>query len=436
MEVVHPAVAGIDVHKKQVTVTVLTPAATPEGYTAAVRVFRTFWRPLQQLAAWLAALGVRDAAMESTGVYWWPVYHALAGTGVIEVCVCNAAHMHNVPGRKTDVRDSQWIAELHRVGLLRPSFIPTQAVAVLRARTRYRKTLIQARTAEGQRLAKVCEDAGIKIDAVASQLLGASGRAMITALIAGERDPQILAGLAKGLLRRKLDELAMACDGRFTAAHAQMCRLHLAAYDRLTEQIAELDALVEAAAAPFAAPIARLRTIPGIGLRTAQVIIAETGGEMARFPAPGQLAAWCGLAPGNRESAGKHRKAGTRKGNTHLKAALTEAAWATARTRTRPGARLRRLIHRFGRGNEKRAAIAVAQTLLRIVWAVLAHDQDYREDGADFYDQRARRNREHLAARHQQALQRLGYQVTLQPLDGDPAPGAGPAQPPPEGLTG
>jgi transposase len=432
MEIIHPAVAGIDVHKKQVTVSVLTPAATPAGYTATVKVFRTFWRPLQQLAAWLIALGVTDAAMEATGVYWWPVYHALAQTGAIDVCVCNAAHMRNLPGRKTDVRDSRWIAELHRFGLLRPSFIPTAAVADLRQRTRYRKTLIEARTAEGQRLAKVLEDAGIKIDSVASQLLGASGRAMITALIAGERDPVVLAGLAKGLLRRKLDELQAACDGRFTAAHAQMCRLHLSAHDRLTEQITHLDELVDPAAEPFAQLIARLQTIPGIGRRTAQVIIAETGGDMTRFPTPGQLAAWAGLAPGNRESAGKHRKTGTRKGNTHLKAALTEAAWTTARTRTRPGARLRRLIHRFGRGNEKRAAIAVAHTLLRIVWVVLARDQDYREDGADFYDQRARRNREHLAARHQQALRRLGYDVALQPLDSDaPTPDDEPAQPPP-----
>lgn len=417
MEIIRPAVAGIDVHKKQVTVTALTPGPTPAEPVVTVKVFRTFWKPLQQLATWLVALGVRDVAMEATGVYWWPVYHALVRTGEIEVCVCNAAHMRNLPDRKTDIRDSQWIAELHQCGLLRSSFIPTQQVADLRARTRYRKTLIQARTAEGQRLTKVLEDAGIKIDSVASQLLGVSGRAMIEALITGERDPQALAGLAKGVLRHKLDELAMACDGRFTDAHAQMCRLHLDAYDRITAQIAHLDELVEAAASPFIPLAARLQTIPGIGRRTAQVIIAETGGDMGRFPTPGQLAAWTGLAPGNRESAGKRRKTGTRKGNTHLQAALTEAAWATARTHTRPGARMRRLIHRFGRGNEKRAAIAVAHTLLKIVWAVLAHEQDYREDGADFYDQRARRNREHLATRHQQALERLGYRVTVALID-------------------
>jgi transposase len=185
-------------------------------------------------------------------VYWWPVYHALAGAG-IEVCVCNAAHMRNVPGRKTDLKDCQWIAELHEYGLLRPSFIPAAEVAALRARTRCRKRLIEARTAEGQRLPKVLEDAGIKIDSVASTLNTASARDMIEALIAGERDPGVLARLARGVMRKKIPELEMACDGRFTASHAQMCRLHLDAWDHLTAQIATLDELVATAAAPFTA---------------------------------------------------------------------------------------------------------------------------------------------------------------------------------------
>ena len=426
MEIVHPRVAGLDVHKKQVTVAVLLPGASPGDRTVQVRQFRTFWRALQQMAAWLVELGVTDAAMESTGVYWWPVYHALAQTGAIEVCVCNAAHMRNVPGRKTDIRDSQWIAELHQHGLLRASFIPTQATAALRARTRYRKKLIEQRTAEGQRLAKVLEDAGVKIDSVASKLLCVSGRQMIEALIAGVRDPHVLADLAKGVLRRKLDELTMACDGRFTDDHARMCRLHLDAYDWLTKQIAELDELVAVAAEPFSAVIARLTTIPGIGVRTAQVIVAETGADMSRFHTAGHLAAWAGLAPGNRESAGKRMRTGTRKGNTHLAAAMVEAAWATSRTATRPGARMRRLLHRFGKGNERKAAVAVAHTLLCIAWAVMARDRDYIDAGADYYDQRARRNRDHLAKRYQQALTRLGYQVTIEPVDTPP-----PTAPPP-----
>jgi transposase len=271
----------------------------------------------------------------------------------------------------------------------------------------------------------VCEDAGIKIDSVASQLLGASGREMIEALIGGERDPRRLAGLAKGRLRVKLEPLEMACDGRFTTAHGQMCRLHLDAYDRLTTQIATLDVLVAAAAAPFEAVIAKLVTIPGIGRRVAEVIVAETGAEMARFPSSAKLAAWAGLAPGDNQSAGKRKKAAARKGNPHLRAAMVEAAWAVSRTATRPGARFRRLAYRFGRLNIKKAAVAVAHTLVSIAWAVMKKDADYAEAGADYYDLRDRRNHEHLARHHQQALTRLGYQVIL-------TPPANPTPPPPQ----
>ena len=421
MDIVHPRVAGIDVHKKVIWVAVRLPGAAPGERKLVVRSFRTFWRSLQQMAAWLAELGVSDAAMEPAGVYWWPVYHALAQAGTIGVCVCNAAHMRNVPGRKTDVRDCQWIAELHEHGLLRPSFIPGQQVAALRARTRYRKKLIEHRASEGQRLSKVLEDAGIKIDSVASELLGVSGRDMIEALIGGERDPVRLAGLARGRLRAKLDDLAMACDGRFTASHAQLCRIHLDAYDLLTGQIATLDELVERAAEPFGPVIARLVTIPGIGPRIAQVIVAETGGDMARFATSARLAAWAGLAPGDNESAGKRKKAAARKGNPHLRAAMVEGAWATSRTASRPGARFRRLARRFGRLNIKKAAVAVAHTLLCIAWAVMKDDSDYAEAGADYYDLRDQRNHEHLARHHQQALARLGYQVALiPPGDGSP----------------
>jgi len=274
----------------------------------------------------------------------------------------------------------------------------------------------------------VLEDAGIKIDSVASDMLGKSGRAMIEALIAGERDPARLAGLALGVLRRKTEELQMACDGRFTAGHGQMCRLHLDAYDHLTGKIAGLDALVAEAAAPFAAIIARLVTIPGIGQRTAEVIIAETGGDMTRFATAARLAAWAGLAPGDNESAGKRKKAPTRKGDQHLRAAMAEAARATARTATRPGTRFRRQARRFGRGNEKKAAVAAAHTLLSIAWAVMRYDSDYIDAGTDYYDRRDQRNREHLARHYQQALTRLGYQVTLTPPgDGGPPPGTDPS---------
>lgn len=429
VDIVHPRVAGIDVHKRVVWVAVRLPGPGLGERTVTVRGFKTFWRQLRQMAGWLAELGVSDVAMESTGVYWWPVYHALVAAGGIEVCVCNAAHMRNVPGRKTDIRDCQWIAELHEHGLLRPSFIPAAEVAALRQRTRYRKKLIEHRAAEGQRLSKVLEDAGVKIDSVASELLGVSGRQMIEALIAGERDPARLAGLAKGRLRAKLDALELACDGRFAASHAQMCRLHLDAYDRLTTQIVTLDVLVAEAAAPFEAVIAKLMTIPGIGRRIAEVIVAETGAQMTRFPSSAKLAAWAGLAPGSNESAGKRKKAAARNGNQHLRAAMVEAAWACSRTATRPGARFRRLAYRFGKLNIKKAAVAVAHTLLSIAWAVMKDDADYAEAGADYYDLRDRRNHEHLARHHQQALTRLGYQVTLTPPGDGPPPGTPPDQP-------
>ena len=422
MDIAHPRVAGIDVHKKVIWVAVRLPGDQRGERTVTVRRFATFWRQLQEMAAWLAELGVTDAAMESTGVYWWPVYHAVAGEQ-IEVCVCNAAHMRNVPGRKTDLRDCQWIAELHEHGLLRPSFIPAAHVAALRQRARYRKKLIEQRISEGQRLTKVLENAGIKIDSVASDLLGVSGRAMMEALIAGERNPARLAELAKGVLRRKMEGLQMACDGRFTAGHGQMCRLHLDAYDHLTARIAELDVLVAEAAAPFRAVIARLVTIPGIGQRTAEVIVAETGGDMARFATPARLAAWAGLAPGDNESAGKRKRAAARPGNRHLRTALVESAWSTARTRSLPGARFRRLARRFGRGNEKKAAVAVAHTLASIAWTVMKNDHDYTEAGEDYYERLDRRNHDHLVRHHQQALARLGYQVTLiPPGDGSPPP--------------
>jgi len=429
VEIVHSRVAGIDVHKKVIWVAVRLPGAEPGQRTVTVRRFKTFWRSLQQMAAWLAELGVTDVAMESTGVYWWPVYHALAQAGLVEVCVCNAAHMRNVPGRKTDLKDCQWIAELHEHGLLRPSFIPGPQVAALRARTRYRKKLIEHRASEGQRLAKVLEDAGIKIDSVASELLGVSGRDMIEALIGGERNPHVLAGLARGRLRAKLDDLQMACDGRFTAGHAQLCRIHLDAYDLLTGQIATLDELVAQAAEPFGPVIARLMTIPGIGPRLAQVIVAETGADMTRFASSARLAAWAGPAPGDNQSAGKRKKAAARNGNPHLRAAMVEAAWACSRTATRPGARFRRLARRFGKLNLKKAAVAVAHTLLCVAWAVMKHEADYAEAGADYYDQRDRRNHEHLARHHQQALTRLGHQVTLVLPGGDSPPPGSPQQP-------
>ncbi len=307
---------------------------------------------------WRPRMG--HVAMESTGVYWWPVYHALAGER-IEVCVCNAAHMRNVPGRKTGLRDCQWIAELHEYGLLRPSFIPAAEVAALRQRTRYRKKLIEQRISEGQRLCKVLENARIKIDSVASDLLGRVGPGHARGADRRRAEPGRPGGPDQGGaapqdrgpadgLRRPVHRLARS---DVPAAPAR---------DHLSARIGGLDVLVAEAAAPFRPVIARLVTIPGIGQRTAEVIVAETGGDMARFASPARLAARAGLAPGDNESAGKRKHAAARQGNRHLRTALVESAWSTARTRSRPGARFRRLARRFGRGNEKKAAVAVAHT--------------------------------------------------------------------------
>ena len=269
------------------------------------------------------------------------------------------------------------------------------------------------------------EDAGIKIDSVASRLLIKSGRKMIKALIAGERNPGVLADLAEGVLRRKTDELQMACDGRFTAgARPDVPRCTWTPAITSPPRSPSWTRWSPRRPRRSQRLIARLVTIPGIGQRTAEVIVAETGGDMTRFATSARLAAWAGLAPGDNESAGKRKHAAARKGNRHLRAAMTESAWATARTRTRPGARFRRLARRFGKGHEKKAAIAVAHTLICIAWAVMARGQDYTDAGEDYYDQRDQRNREHLIRHHQQALARLGYQVTLiPPGDGSPPPG-------------
>jgi hypothetical protein len=278
------------------------------------------------------------------------------------------------------------------------------------------------------------EDAGIKIGSVASSLTTAPAPDMAGALIAGERDPVVLAQLAARAMRKKIPELQMACDGRFTAAPAQMGRLHLDAGGHLTAKIAELDWLAAEAAAPFARLITRLTTIPGIGQRTAEVIVASTGGDMSRFPAAARLAAWAGLAPGDNEPAGQRKKAAARQGNRHLRTTMAESAWTAGRTATGPGARFRRLARRFGRGHNKKAAIAVAHTLICIAWAVMTYDSDHA--GAGYYQRRDQRNHEHLVRHHEQAPARLGYRVTLiPPGDGSPPRPRPPNQHPPHRQT-
>jgi transposase len=340
--------------------------------------------------------------MESTGAYWWPVYAALREVGGpdLRIEVVNAAHVKAVPGRKTDVKDSQWLAQLMEVGLLRGSFLPPEQVRAMRDLTRYQTKLTEERSREKQRLLKVLEAAGIKLDNVASDTFGVSGRLMLDALVAGERDPQVLAGLARGVLRNKTADLRLALAGRFSAHHGQMVALHLARIDHLDQMLTQVKDKIGRVGvdpptgllAPFAAQIELLMSIPGIGQRAAAVIISEIGVDMSRFPTAKHLAAWAGLAPGNNESAGRRRKSRHRKGNTHVQSILIEAALAASRTRTRIGARFHRLHRRFGGkpnpGAAKKAAFAIAHTLIKIIWSVLATGAPYQDLGHDFYTRR------------------------------------------------
>jgi transposase len=407
LEILYSHAGGIDVHKKRVTVTARTPDETKPGRRReTTRTFRTFYADLLAMARWLVLeRGVTHVAMESTGPYWWPVYAALrevAGPDLV-IEVVNAAHVKAVPGRKTDVKDSQWLAQLMQVGLLRGSFLPPEQVRRLRDLTRYLTKLTEERSREKQRLLKTLEAAGIKLDDVASDTFGVSGRLMLQALAAGERDPVVLADLARGVLRNKIEDLRLALAGRFTDHHGDLVELHLARIDDLDrmltkvkdkigrigeDKIPALSGLVD----PFTAQVALLTSIPGIGQRVATVIVSEIGVDMGRFPTAGHLAAWAGLAPGNNESAGKRRRSRRRKGNSHVTSILVEAALAASRTRTRIGARFHRLHRRFGgKANPtagKKTAFAVAHTLIKVIWSVLSTGEPYTDLGHDFYTRR------------------------------------------------
>ena len=411
MEITYERVAAIDIGKREVAVTIRLPGQGPGGRTQQTRKFRTFYQVLAQMVDWLVEQGVTHVAMEATGVYWKPVFHALCEADSIEIVLVNARHVKNVPGRKTDVKDSEWLAQLLECGLLRGSFIPPQDIAAIRELTRYRKKTIQARTRELQRLSKVLEDAGIKIDSVASSITTLSARDMIEALVAGERDPRVLAALARGRMRSKIPDLTLACSGRFADHHAVLARLHLDHIDHLTRMIDGLDQRIEQVMGPFAQHLALLRTIPGIGDRAAQILISEIGVDMSRFPTAAHLASWAGLCPGNNESAGRRKSGRTRKGNGEVRDVLTECAWSAGKTGSYIGAQFHRFHRRFGKKGGGKAAVAVAHTLIVIVWHVL-HDQvEYRELGHDYFTRRD--NPEATARRLIHSLQALGYHVEL-----------------------
>jgi transposase len=396
---------GLDVHKATIAACVRIGGRTGRA-TQHVETFGTTAGDLVVLRDWLAAHGVTHVAMESTGVYWRPVFYALESD--FTCLLVNAAHMKQVPGRKTDVRDCVWIAQLLEHGLLRGSFVPPMPIRELRDLTRYRKALIQDRTRVANRLHKALEDAGVKLASVASDILGVSGRAMLEALAQGTTDPAVLADLARGRLRGKLPALRAALAGRFRSHHGFLVSQLLAHLDYLDEAIGTLSAEIEIHLAPFAAPLARLDSIPGINRRTAEVILAEIGVDMSVFPSAAHLASWAALCPGNNESAGKHKSGKTRKGNRWLRTALIEAAAGASRAKDSAlQARFRRVLRHRG---PKKAIVALAHTLLRIVYHVLADGTTYLELGGDYYD---RQHRQRLTRRAIQLLQRQGYRVTL-----------------------
>ncbi len=398
---------GLDVHKD--TVAACVRIGGPSGRAAQyVQTFGTTVADLLVLRDWLAAHEVTHVAMESTGVYWKPVFYALESD--FTCLLVNAAHIKQVPGRKTDVHDCVWIAQLLEHGLLRGSFVPPVPIRELRDLTRYRKALIQDRTRVANRLHKALEDAGVKLASVASDILGVSGRAMLEALAQGTTDPEILAELARGRLRGKLPALRTALAGRFRSHHAFLVGQLLAHLDYLDEAIATLSTEIESHLAPFADQLTRLDSIPGINRRTAEVIIAELGVDMSVFPSAAHLASWAALCPGNNESAGKHRSGKTRKGNRWLRNALIEAAAGASRAKDSAlQARFRRILRHRG---PKKAVVALAHTLLRIVYHVLADGTAYHELGGDYHD---RQHRQRLTRRAIQLLQRQGYRVTLEP---------------------
>ena len=407
MEVYAERVAGIDIGKAQLKACVRVPGKRAGTFHHEVRTFGTTTRSLLMLQDWLAEQRVSLVGMESTGQYWRPVYYLLET--LLTCWLINPQHIKKVPGRKSDVTDAMWIAQLVQFGLVRPSFVPPPPIRRLRDLTRLRTSLVRDRTRHVQRIQDVLEDAGIKLSIVASDIMGVSGRAMIRALIDGERDPELLADLALGKLRAKTDALTDALTGRFDDHHGVQCQILLRQIDALDADIDHLDTRIDAEIAPFHDLRDLLDTIPGIARRNAEILIAETGGDMTRFASPADLSSWAGMCPGTNESAGKRGNTRTRKGNVWLRGALGEAAQAAARSKnTYLGERHRHLARRRG---VKKATVATGRHILEISYWITIRGVAYQDLGPDYRRTRIR-DPQRRAERLTRELLALGYTVT------------------------
>ncbi|MCL6577586.1 IS110 family transposase [Kyrpidia sp.] len=403
MQVVHECCCGLDVHKKTVVACVITPKVKE------IRTFGTMTKDLLEMSDWIMNHGCTHVAMESTGVYWKPIYNLLEDQG-FEILVVNAQHIKQVPGRKTDVRDAEWIADLLRHGLLRGSYIPDRAQRELRELLRYRKSLVRERSNEVNRLQKVLEGANIKLASVASNVMGVTGRAILNELVAvGQVDEKSLEKLARGRLRQKTKELEQALKGFMRPHQRKLIAMQLRHIDELDELIEEVSREIEERMSPFEEDLRRLETIPGVGKRTAELILAEIGTDLTRFPSAAHLALWAGLCPGNNESAGKRHSGKTRKGNPWLREALVEAARATSRTKnTYLAAKYHRIAARRG---SKRAAVAIAHWILVIIYHLLTKKTVYQDLGPNYQE---RKNREAVIRRYKKKLENLGLKITIQ----------------------
>jgi transposase len=409
MEQIYERCCGLDVHKASLSACVRVPGRSDKRGELRKHC-STMTSDLLALRDWLQELGVTHVAMEATGVYWKPVWYVLEDD--FELILCNAAHVKNVPGRKTDASDAQWLCQLLECGLLRSSFVPPKPIRQLRDLTRYRKTLIKEHQREANRLHKVLEDAGIKLSSVASDILGVSGREMIEALIAGQDDPETLAELARGRLRAKLPALREALNGRFSGHHRRLASHILDHLDYLGRTIETLDQEISELISPFELQVELLQTITGVGRRAAECILAELGPDMSRFPSHRHVARWARICPGNNESGGKRRAGATGKGNPWLREILIECARAAALSRD-TYLKAQYLRVRRSRGDNK-AAVAVAHSILVSAYYILARNEPYRDLGFDHYDRLDDPKKK--VRRLTRQLEALGHRVTLEPI--------------------